>query len=372
MKKVKEVEKSANYPIILGKDNGKLVLNSRLITQINTLHNYVGAKEWSGPVLFSIKNGDINTPKELEIEAHAMYPMNIGTAGYTEYEFEPEETFDMHDYYPQIMEEGWRMGHMHTHHNMRAYFSGTDDQELRDNTEHHAYYLSLIVNFKGDYVARLCVMAKKELVGNSGIKYQNILGDDSVSTYSVKQEQDIVYAIDLDVVYDKQEDSGFMGEVMKIADRAEVRKKAEPVKQKTNWSNSWSNARSLYQGRGYDMYGQTSLDLTPEDIMDVSDSAKEFVLLVLSAGSSSMGYIPSKMMEADLAWNAADDFQKDEFISNLDENFNHWYQQAFTDFTMERFEDNMEAVLEELYKYGGTHVLADKLSEQIEQYEMVI
>lgn len=368
----KEIEKIANYPIILGKDNGKLVLSSRLITQINTLHNYVGAKEWSGPVLFSIKSGDINTPEKLEIEAHAMYPMNIGTAGYTEYEFEPEETFDMHDYYPDIMEKGWRMGHMHTHHNMRAYFSGTDDQELRDNTEHHAYYLSLIVNFKGDYVARLCVMAKKELIGNSGIKYQNIVGEESVSTYSVKQEQDIVYAIDLDVVYEKQEDSSFMGEVTKIADRADARKKAEPVKQKTNWSNSWSNDSSLYEGRQYDMYGQTTLDLNTEDIMDVSDSAKEFILLILSAGSSPMGYVPSKMMEADLAWNTSDDFQKDEFINSLDENFNHWYQEAFNDFTMERFEDNMEAVLEELYKYGGTHTLADRLSEQIEQYEMVI
>jgi proteasome lid subunit RPN8/RPN11 len=373
----KKTEVKANYPIVLGQDKGRLTLSKELIEQIDTLHNYVGAKEWSGPVLFSINAGDINTPTELDVTAHAMYPMNIGTAAYTEYDFEPEETFDMHDYYPQIMEEGWRMGHMHTHHNMKAYFSGTDNQELQDNTQNHAYYLSLIVNFEGKYVARLCVMAKKEITGNSGIKYQNIEGKDTISNFKITQEQDVVYAIDLDVVYDKQGVSGFMGEVLKIAEREDVRKKERAAKSKSKFTQSslWETASKSSWTGGYDnhlgSYNNSWMNPTIEEEEELSDLAKEFCMLIITGGSQAVGYFPTQMEKADLEWHTADEDEQELFIAHIDENFNEWYQKIFKDPQMEDFEDNLDAVMEEFYKHTGVHPLADILIAHLEQYSVL-
>jgi hypothetical protein len=369
----KEETKKIDYPIVLGKEKGKLTLSTRLVEQINTLHNYVGAKEWSGPVLFSIINGDINNPTKLEIEAHAMYPMDIGTSGYTEYDFEPEETFDMHDYYPQIVEEGWRMGHMHTHHNMKAYFSGTDNQELKDNTQNHAYYLSLIVNFEGSYVARLCVMAEKQIKGNSNITYDDIAGDATISTFEIKQEQEIVYAIDLDVVYEKQKESDFMGEVLKIEQREEVRKKERAKNKPTGQSSLWDKSSTFNNnwGANWDMpHSRFDSNGGEEDALE--DLAKEFALLVLTRGTVAVGYLPSTMSKVDLEWENANDAEREAFINDIDENFNAWYQQVFADFHMVDFENNMDAVLEEFYKYCGTHKVADVLMEHLEKYSVLI
>jgi hypothetical protein len=44
-------------------------------------------------------------------------------------------------------------GHIHSHHNMAAFFSGTDTNELRDGGKDTNHFVSLIVNNAGKYVA---------------------------------------------------------------------------------------------------------------------------------------------------------------------------------------------------------------------------
>jgi hypothetical protein len=371
MNKKKNEVKAPSYPIILSNKKGKLFLSKDLMKQINTLHQHVGAKEWSGPVLYSIINGDINNPEGLEIEAHGMYPMDIGTPGYTEYDFNTDATMDMHDYYPEIIEKGWRTGHMHTHHSMKAYFSGTDDQELRDNTPNHAYYLSLIVNFEKKYVARLCVMGKREIIGNSTSYYKNIEGKEVASNSSTQKEEDIVYAVDLDVTFEEPEVDLFMAEILKMEERqrAERAKRVKNVPKSSWWGghNNHLNAvmpsqTSLWE-KSYDQINDT---FDVPGVNEEIENAKQFLIKVITGQVTSLRDYTTTYQVAAVEWNTADEMSKQTFYNSIDEVFNDAYQYAFNDPNFLAFGDNMEAVSDILWEEKGD--FADDLRTYLEVF----
>jgi hypothetical protein len=389
-KKQEELKKApvkVNYPIVLAQGKGKVHLSPRLMEQINMLHRHAGNVEWSGPVLYSINKGDISTPKSFELEAHAMYPMDIGTSGYTEYDFEPEETFDMHDYYPEILTKSWDMGHMHTHHNMKAYFSSTDDQELKDNTPNHAYYFSLIVNHKGEYVARLCVMAKREIKGTSGIKYKNINGKDKTSATEIKQTQDIVYAIDLDVVYEQLPQNSFMGEVTKIQARKEVREKARVDAHRTKFGTynsrqlrvddeaektdiaSWNNSFSSSS------YGRDGLlpvpDFKEEAALlgddEMEDISRDFLYRYLSNDIQAAGHLGSLLERLELSYAELSFLDRKVFIDALD--FNAAYHATIPDdVDMVLFNELIEEASAILFNYQMTYQIASDIIDKLEAF----
>lgn len=136
-----------------------LIITPRLQQQILYLHSEVGKAEWSGVLLYKVIEGDINDPENMVIEAKGLFLLDIGSSAYTEYGVD-ERFMDVVDQYPEFIDDEWQMGHIHTHHNMTTFFSGTDQQELHDNVELYNYYLSLIVNFEGDYTAKIVTLAR--------------------------------------------------------------------------------------------------------------------------------------------------------------------------------------------------------------------
>ena len=236
-----------SYPIVDSGNKGTLCLSPELKSQIDTFHSFAGSTEWSGILLYTIDKGDIFDPAKLQITAKGMFPMDIGSPGYTEYEFD-EYTLDMYDFYPDALKEEWRLGHIHTHHNMQAYFSGTDLQELRDNIDNHVYYLSLIVNFKGEYCAKICVKGSRTVKENSVLEYKGLLSDEStIQRHKQEREEDIVYAVDMDIkISESTSGPSFIDELIKLKDRQKV--------QKTSYTNTY--------GRG--AYGNNTPSVHPD------------------------------------------------------------------------------------------------------------
>lgn len=93
----------------------KLLISERLHSQINHMHRIVGTLEWSGPLFYSIVSGSLTDPSNLVLRAETVYPKNVGTSGYTEYEFDAG-ILDYYEKYPEVM--GMKLGHLHTHHSM--------------------------------------------------------------------------------------------------------------------------------------------------------------------------------------------------------------------------------------------------------------
>jgi len=82
---------------------------------------------------------------------------------------------------------------------MNTFFSGTDMDELYNNSKLYNYYLSLIVNFDGKYCAKLSFPGKQKYSATT------TLIDDNGKPYEVINdgENDILFIGDLDVEYNK-------------------------------------------------------------------------------------------------------------------------------------------------------------------------
>jgi hypothetical protein len=147
------------------KRHGILQISPLLAAQITALHKECGKTEWSGVLLFRTVSEDLERPENFRAVAEAVYPMDFGTGAYTEYDH-GEDSLEIFERYPKADPEAnrtpWKLGHIHTHHDMGAFFSGTDDGELRENANKYPYYLSLVVDFKGTYKAKVAFIAETQ------------------------------------------------------------------------------------------------------------------------------------------------------------------------------------------------------------------
>lgn len=117
------------------------------------MHKQVQGLEWSG-LIFYDSEGSITEPENLKLKIIDFHLLDIGSAGYTEFKLDTN-LFDIYDAKPHLM--GKAYGLMHSHHSMKAFFSGTDSGNLHESAQFFEYYLSLIVNHSGDFVAKVSV-----------------------------------------------------------------------------------------------------------------------------------------------------------------------------------------------------------------------
>lgn len=121
--------------------------------KITYLCRQIDEVEWSGVLFYSVK-GSIQQFDKVELTVEDIYPMNKGTKTFTGYDLD-EDLIDFRMSNPKSL--AWKIGMIHSHNTMKSYFSGTDMDELDDNSEHHNYYLSLIVNNYGEMVAKVAL-----------------------------------------------------------------------------------------------------------------------------------------------------------------------------------------------------------------------
>lgn len=129
-----------------------------VLNQIKFLCKNISEVEWSGMLFYKVE-GTIKDPENMVIHLKDILPMDKGSKAYTEYDVDERFINYLMDK-PERME--WEVGHIHSHNTMSVFFSGTDDSELRDNSENHRYYLSLIVNNYMDFMAKVGVISQVE------------------------------------------------------------------------------------------------------------------------------------------------------------------------------------------------------------------
>ena len=195
--------------------------------------------------------------------------MNIGTHSYTESQNHSADVIDMVDRIPAYMKN--RYGLIHTHHTMDTFFSGTDVQELHDNAANYSYYLSLIVNFKEEYTAKIA-----KLVQVTGAMFDI----DEEDEESVKMEfpvEDILMTFDLDVIIegiDKPVDEIVDDERIKEIRERQEREKKEKLAKTTVTSKNFTRSFYDHSYNDYSYQSQQKLwnsamhDLTQNDAED--------------------------------------------------------------------------------------------------------
>ena len=170
---------------------GKIIITKQVSDIIDTLHNKIGAKEWSGVLFYTLKSGKIQNLKDLVFEAKYIYPMDIGTTVATSFEYSGE-LLDVYDIYPELMD--CNTGISHSHHNMTAYHSQTDMNELDNNSGAYNYYISLVVNFAKTPVCKIGFPVENSIVST--------MLDENGNKFSASRIKKGIEIFDLDVEYE--------------------------------------------------------------------------------------------------------------------------------------------------------------------------
>lgn len=188
------IENKISNTIPLKKDEEakkfKLIISKNIEKQIRRLCSKFPTKEWSGPLFFIEKEGSILDVESLVIEAIDLFPADLGSGSYTEYDnmdrinsklYSHQEYMDDKD----LLEAS--VGHIHSHNTMGSFFSSTDDTEIMSHAKNHDYYLSLIVNNNMQCVAKICEVVEiidiKKVIGRNGIPIITEKKSDGVIKY---------------------------------------------------------------------------------------------------------------------------------------------------------------------------------------------
>lgn len=188
------------YPVIELKGKGKLIIPENVQKRIDMLHAQIGDIEWCGFITYDKEEGSINEPSTYVAKVKDIYPMNIGSHSYTETDNTATEILKMDERIPSYF--GSRSGYCHTHHSMKAFFSGTDIQELHDNVDKYmgdSYYLSVIFAKDLDYKAKIVKLVN---VPKNEVEFEEEGGLKHKLNFSPEQ---VMLMFDLDVVIERPE-----------------------------------------------------------------------------------------------------------------------------------------------------------------------
>lgn len=223
--------------------------------QIQYLCKNIPKVEWSG-ALFYTTEGEIEKPSSFKITLKTILPLDMGTAGYTEYTL--DERFI--DFIEEDFEERsqWKLGHIHSHNTMRVFFSGVDDAELNDNAPAHNFYLSLIVNNYMDFMAKVAFVGEaQQEIKKVPFIARNIFGDNYVIEHSdFKVDTKKLFIYNCDIISPKTEitiEEDFAKRVAKI-----MEPKPKPVVTSLPTTGNWQripntqNFKKDYQKKSFE------------------------------------------------------------------------------------------------------------------------
>ena len=143
------------------------------------MHTSHGHNEWSGELITS-EQGSITDIENWIITAQEIFLADLGTPGFTGYEvdkggFKSADIIQMYTEYPGLLDGTLKNHHIHSHHSMGAFFSGTDWENLNDRSLVSNYFMMLIVNIAGNYVAKVAFKAVKTGGGKKQLVFSNNL-----------------------------------------------------------------------------------------------------------------------------------------------------------------------------------------------------
>lgn len=197
-------------------DTYKLVIPADVEKKIRHLCNRISQVEWSG-TLFYTHSGSYEEGT-LEIRCVDIFPMDIGSQAYTEFDMSPDVIAYMTDH-PELLD--CQMGLIHSHNNMATFFSGTDTGTLREEGNDRNHFVSLIVNNAGTYTAAITRRLTEKRVINTTFTYRTFDDVEKTGTRTVEVEEEVIAYNMLNIIKEGEVTEPFL----EIDERLEAIKK---------------------------------------------------------------------------------------------------------------------------------------------------
>lgn len=139
--------------------NIKLIIPISVKNQIDHLHANYPNLEWCGLIFYTITE----TEETVIFTANFIVVLDLGSHSFT-------SSDNVAKAISTLLVKGlftppnMYYGMIHTHHTLSggAFFSGTDNEELNNNAKNFLFYLSLVVDIKEEYVAKIGIPSKTE------------------------------------------------------------------------------------------------------------------------------------------------------------------------------------------------------------------
>jgi len=354
----------SKYKEINLKAKSKLIISKELQSQIMYLHNKVGNIEWSGMLFHSIVSGNINDPANLVLRAEKVFLQDVGVSTYTE--FETSETIlDFYDAYPEAV--NWKMSMIHTHHNMKCFFSGTDTKELHDNADKYNYYLSLIVNHESQFCAKIAVAAQYN-IEKANYTFKGFEGVEIIETEGTKS--DVLMLIECNIEFEQSEFDIKQYEAIKAKKELEA---ASRVVNRTydfgKLDGGFSSTKSFpktsfdpnYYGYNSLTYGNQASLFQDDLITTPSTELDELSIRKFLAGFLTLDIGNDKMLSDVLAAvNKYNTREKNNYLLELEWNLDSFIDEYFKNLAPGRDTDNLLLKsIDILSKYSAFKVVSD-------------
>lgn len=187
-----EPQQTKRLKLVKNPSSFDLIIPENVEATIRHLCNSVHDVEWSGTLFYKAEGSlDEGTFKATCLD---ICVMDIGTTGYTEF----KDTADILSYRIEhnLLGEGIYEALIHSHNNMSAFFSGTDDNTLIDEGSDLKHFLSLVVCNAGNYVARITRKLSSKTVADAHVVYTttsqyDTYGGRTIILKSTSEEKDI-------------------------------------------------------------------------------------------------------------------------------------------------------------------------------------
>lgn len=191
---MEETKKALTLPLVKLDTKYKMIIPPFVEQKIRHLCNRIWEKEWSGTLFYKVEGSFEDG--SLIITCTDIFVMDIGTAGYTEFDMSPDVMSYMAEH-PELME--CQMGLIHSHNNMSTFFSGTDTATLKEEGRDRNHFVSLIVNNAGSYTAAITRRVKSKRIVNETFSYESFEGTSIEATDNWEEEVEELQYFHLDI-----------------------------------------------------------------------------------------------------------------------------------------------------------------------------
>lgn len=248
----------------------KVHVPKQVYEKIQYLCNKISQVEWSGILLYTIKNS-IKDISNFSITLEDIILIDKGTKASTGFSYNEkrrdtgqheDRMIDYFNNYPIALEENWKTGLIHSHNTMQTFFSNVDMEELEENSKSHNFYLSFIVNNFMDFTAKIGITSFSE----NNITNEYYASDEEGEKYLVeikeekrKKEKFIVYNCDIILPELKNNlDENFLKNVEEVLNKKDFKNHVKSYNYKNKINNYLDNYYDLendnYLDNYYDQY----------------------------------------------------------------------------------------------------------------------
>lgn len=186
--------------LVAKQDLYDLVITNNVYKKIQQWCKICPRLEWSGYLFYHIEGSLKN--KDLKITTDDFLVLNIGDSTATTFTVTPEVTLFMVD--NNLVDS--KIGLIHSHNQMAAFFSATDNNTLLEEGSNTCNFLSLIVNNAESYVARVTsqIVTSFEGIKQTCIKSYDI-EDTKEERVNIKKLTNVAY-YDLNIIIEGKEE----------------------------------------------------------------------------------------------------------------------------------------------------------------------